>query len=203
MYTLGQKTHDLVALAKDGDETALNQLYRVYAERVRWMVRFRMGRELRSKLESIDLVQDILIHALQGLGNFTYNNEGDFVRWLSKITENELRGNLRKLHAHRRDIRKEVQRGSYGSTSDRGGGVTPQAIQATTPSVIASRKEDLDKLETALDQLKPEYRSIIMLAKLDGLSYREIGERLDKSVDAVGMLLSRAMLALTNVFESD
>jgi hypothetical protein len=57
MCALGQKTQELVALAKEGDKSALNDLYRVYAERVRWMVRFRMSRELRSKLESMDLVQ--------------------------------------------------------------------------------------------------------------------------------------------------
>ena len=79
MHTLSQKTRELVTLAKDGDRTALNQLYKVYAERVRWIVRFRMNKELRSKLESMDLVQDTLLHALGGLDDFTYKNEGDLV----------------------------------------------------------------------------------------------------------------------------
>ena len=69
--------------------------------------------------------------------------------------------------------------------------------------MILSRKEDLSKLEQAIDQLKPEYREVIVWAKIDGLSYKEIGERLGKSTDAVGMLLSRAMVALTGVIESD
>ena len=201
--TLGQKTQELVALAKDGDRAALNQLYSVYAERVRWMVRFRMSRELRSKLESMDLVQDTLIHALGGLEDFTYKNEGDFVRWLSKIAENELRGSLKKLHADKRDIRREVRLGTYGPANGGGFVGAPGPIEATTPSVILSRKEDLAKLEEAVDELKPEYREVIVLAKIDGLSYKEIGERLGKSADAVGMLVSRAMVALTSVFESD
>ena len=41
---------------------------------------------------------------------------------------------------------------------------------------------------------------MIVLAKIEGLSYKEIGERLGKSADAVGMLLSRAMIALTIAF---
>ena len=201
--TLDHKTCELVALAKDGNKTALNQLYMVYAERVRWIIRFRMSKELRSKLESMDLVQDTLIHALGGLDAFTYKNEGDFVRWLSKIAENELRGSLKKLHADRRDIRKEVRLGTYGSTTGSRAVGAPGPIEATTPSAIMSKKEDLTKLEEAIDQLRPEYREVIVLAKIDGLSYKEIGERLGKSVDAVGMLLSRAMVALTGVFESD
>ncbi len=200
MCNFGQKTRHLVVLAKEGDKSALDQLYRVYAERVRWMVRFRMSGELRSKLDSMDLVQDTLIHAFNGLDNFTYKNEGDFVRWLSKIAENELRGNLKKLHAAKRDIHKEVRLDNYGPTTagDFFGSVAPN--KATTPSVIMSRKEDLDKLARAMDALKSEYREVIVLTKIEGLSYKEIAGRLDKSSEAVRKLVSRAMAELTVAF---
>jgi RNA polymerase sigma-70 factor (ECF subfamily) len=162
-----------------------------------------MGGELRSKLESMDLVQDALLSALEDLGNFTYNNDGDFLRWLSTIAENRLRDNLDKLHANKRDIRKETRLDNLVSTTKGGFIRFPGPIESTTPSVIMSRKEDFDSLTKAIDQLKPEYRKVIVLAKIEGLSYEEIGQRLDKSTDAVGMLLSRAMVALTSVFEGD
>jgi len=162
-----------------------------------------MGKELRSKLESMDLAQDALVSALEGLGDFTYKNEGDFLRWLSTIAENRLRDNLDKLHADKRDIRKEVRLDNYRPTTGAGFVETPGPIDATTPSVIMSRKEDLARLEKAIDELKPEYREVIVLTKIEGFSYKEIGERLGKSTDAIGMLLSRAMVALTSVFESD
>jgi len=159
-----------------------------------------MGKELRVKLDSMDVVQDTLFSALEGLGDFTYKNEGDFLRWLARIAQNALRGHLDKLHAAKRDIRKEVRRGNYRPTTGAGFVEAPGPIKTTTPSVILSRKEDLDKLENAIDELKPEYRNVIVLAKIDGLSYNQIGERLGKSADAVGHLLSRAMVALTNTF---
>jgi RNA polymerase sigma-70 factor (ECF subfamily) len=156
-----------------------------------------MDKELRPKLDSMDLVQDALVSALGGLKDFTYSNEGDFLRWLSRIAQNALRDNLDKLHADKRDIHKEVRlEGNRPTTTGRFVGA-PGPIDATTPSVIMSRKEDLDKLEKAIDQLKPEHREVIVLTKIEGLSYKEIGERLGKSADAVGMLLSRAMVALT------
>ena len=201
MCAVSQKTQELVVLAKDGDKSALDQLYRVYGERVRWMVRFRMGRELRSQMDSMDLVQDTLIHALSGLDDFTYKNEGDFVRWLSKIAENSLRDNLDKLHAGKRDIRREVPLDNYRPTTAGGFVGTPGPIEATTPSVIMSRKEDLNKLEKAIDKLRPEYREVIMLAKIEELSYSQIGDRLGKSTGAVKMLVSRAIVALASAFE--
>jgi RNA polymerase sigma-70 factor (subfamily 1) len=200
MRTTSDKTQQLVILAKGGDEFALERLYRVYGERVRWMVRFRMGKKLRSRLESMDLVQDVFVHAFGGLGDFTYKNEGDFLRWLSKITQNALADNLDKLHAAKRDIRKELRLSSHNSATD---GVLREVqgnLDATTPSVIMSKREDLSKLEKAIDEIKPEYRDIIVLSKIEGLSYKEIGKRLGKSPDAVRMLMPSAMAELTTVF---
>ena len=195
--TFTHKTQELVALAKEGDNSALNQLCNAYGERVRRIVRLRMGKELRPKLDSMDLVQDALVSASEGLGGFTYSNEGDFLRWLSKIAENTLRDNLDKLYADKRNIQKEVRPDSLRRTTGTGSFGTTGPIDATTPSVIMSRKEDLDKLEKAIDKLKPEYRQVVLLTKIEGLSYKEIGRKLGKSADAVGMLLSRAMVVLT------
>src|SRR5210317_412076 len=99
MRTVQDKTQHLVILAKEGDESARNQLCDVYVERVRRIVRLRMGGELRSKLDSMDIVQDSLMSALRDMKNFNYSNEGDFLRWLSRIAENQIRGNLDQLHA--------------------------------------------------------------------------------------------------------
>ncbi|TKJ35284.1 MAG: hypothetical protein CEE38_15770 [Planctomycetes bacterium B3_Pla] len=200
MCNFGQKTQELVILAKEGDDSALEQLCRVYGERVRRIIRLRMGKEIRPKLDSMDLVQEALLSALGGLGDFTYKNEGDFLRWLSRITQNALSDNLDKLYTDKRDIRKEVRLENYEPTTGSGLVGTPGAIEATTPSVIMSKKEDLDKLEKAIDELKPDYREVIVLSKIDGLSYKEIGDRLGKSIDSVGHLLSRAMVALTETF---
>jgi RNA polymerase sigma-70 factor (ECF subfamily) len=199
---VGQKTQDLVALAQEGDPSAHSQLCHVYAERVQWMVRFRMGRELRSKLESMDLVQNTLVRVLNGIKGFSYENEGDFVRWLSKIVENEVRANLKHLHAHKRDIRKEHRLDQRASDSAQDFAQMPGPVALTTPSIMMSRKEDLSRLEQAIEMLKPEYREAILLAKIEGLSYEEIGNRLGKSTDAVRMLATRAMAALTTAFRT-
>lgn len=198
-----EKTQRLVALAKEGDQTALNQLCRVYSERVRRIIRFRLNQKLRSKLDSIDVVQDVLILAMGGLKDFTYRNEGDFLRWLSRIAENKLHNIFDEFRADKRDIRKEIlfkeQRRSDGSAF--GGAYGPMVT--TTPSVIMSKKEALDRLEKALDELKPEYKEVVMLKRIEGLSYAEIAERLGKSSEAVGMLLCRAMTALTIAYGKD
>jgi len=138
---------------------------------------------------------------LKGFRKFHIQNEGDLVRWLSRIADNRLRDNLDRLHADKRDIRKEVALGGYESTT--GGRLfgAPGLLDTTTPSAIMSKREEFDKLAKAIDTLKPEYREVIILAKIEGLSYKEIADKLGKNSDAVRKLASRAMTALIGAFE--
>jgi len=197
-----QKTRQLVSQAQNGDASALGQLCSIYGERVRRLVRLRMGPELRSQLESMDLVQDALIAAVGGLNDFTYRHEGDFLRWLSQVAENRIRDHVDRLHAAKRDVRRQVR------VSDRPGslrdGLRRQAIPTatTTPSAVLVRSEELNRLERAMDHLKAEYREVLLLAKIEGLAHKDIAERMNRSAAAVAKLLSRAIVALANEFES-
>jgi RNA polymerase sigma-70 factor (ECF subfamily) len=197
------KTQHLVALAKEGDESALNQLCSVYGERVRRIIRLRLDQKLRPKLDSVDVVQDALILALGGLKDFTYRNEGDFLRWLSRIAENRFRDILDRFHANKRDIHKEMPFRKVGTSTEGGFAGAAEPIRTTTPSVIMRKKEALDRLEQALDQLKPEYKEVVVLKRIEGLSHAEIAERLGKNAGAVRMLLARAMAALTLAYGKD
>ncbi|MHC4797990.1 MAG: sigma-70 family RNA polymerase sigma factor [Planctomycetota bacterium] len=200
-YTSIRKTQQLVALAQDGDKSALDQLCKVYSERVQRIVRFRMGKELRGKLESMDLVQDAFVAAVKDLDRFEYRDEGDFLRWMSKIAENRIRDNLKRFHADKRDIRREVPMDHRESPTGDNRPRMPEPIRTTTPSVIMSISEELNKLENAMNLLKTEYREVIVLNQIEGLSLKQIGDKLGKSPDAVRMLVARAMASLAGAFE--
>jgi RNA polymerase sigma-70 factor (ECF subfamily) len=148
-------------------------------------------------------VQDALILALGGLKDFTYRNEGDFLRWLSRIAENRLHDVQKRFHADKRDVRKEISFKQEGSSTDGCFRDAAEPIGTTTPSVVMRKKEALDRLEKALDTLKPEHKEVIVLKKIEGLSHAEIAEKLNKSTNAVPMLLFRAMAALTIAYGKD
>jgi len=195
------KTQSLVTLAKEGDKLAIEQLCRIYGERVRRIIRLRIDRKLRSKIDSVDVVQDALILAMGGLKDFTYKNEGDFLRWLSKIAENKLHDILDKFYTEKRDIRREIPFKKVENNTEEGSFVAVEPLDTTTPSVLLFRKEQLDRLERAIDDLKPDYREVIYLSRIERLSNAEIAEKLGKSKGAVVMMLSRALVALTVAYE--
>ena len=196
------KTQSLVTLAKEGDKLAIEQLCGIYGERVRRIIRLRIDRKLRSKIDSVDVVQDALILAMGGLKDFTYKNEGDFLRWLSKIAENKLHDILDKFYTEKRDIRKEIPFKKVENDTEEGSFIAAEPLDTTTPSVLLFKKEQLDRLERAIDDLKPDYREVIYLSRIERLSNAEIAEKLGKSKGAVAMLLSRALAALTAAYEN-
>ena len=195
------KTQSLVTLAKEGDKLAIEQLCRIYGERVRRIIRLRIDRKLRSKIDSVDVVQDALILAMGGLKDFTYKNEGDFLRWLSKIAENKLHDILDKFYTEKRDIRREIPFKKIENNTEEVSFIASEPLDTTTPSVLLFKKEQLDRLEKAIDDLKPDYREVIYLSRIERLSNAEIAEKLGKSKGAVAMLLSRALIALTAAYE--
>jgi len=149
----------------------------------------------------MDLVQEALIEAVKDLGDFAYSNDGDFLRWLSSIVENTIRDNVDRIHAAKRDVRRQVSLDKMAARADMLHADAGLPVVTTTPSVVLSLREELDRLEEAMDRLKPQYREVIVMAKIEGLSCKEIAARQNKRPAAVAMSLSRAIVAVTNIFE--
>ena len=61
---------DLLARAKQGSDAALNLLYEQCAARLLAFIRLRLGRDLRTKLESTDILQATMLKSLAHLHEF-------------------------------------------------------------------------------------------------------------------------------------
>ena len=58
-------------------------------------------------------------------------------------------------------------------------------------------------MENAFAELPPHYGEVILLSRLLGLSFAEIGKRLGKSENAVKIILSRALARLSLLMEGE
>jgi len=181
-------TRELLQRAREGSDAALDGLLERYAGKLLAVVRVRLGPSLRGRVESGDVLQECLIKAYQRFAQFEGEDRA-LMAWLARIAENQVR-DLAEFHGReRRDARREV------ALEDDG----PRALAARARSVSSqvALGERQRQLERALEALEPDHREVIVLRKLHELSFREIGERMDRSEDAARMLLARAMTALT------
>jgi RNA polymerase sigma-70 factor (ECF subfamily) len=72
------------------------------------------------------------------------------------------------------------------------------AVEEPGPDRNAMARQELRRLQTALDQLPPRARQAVLLRKIEGLSYREIAVRMGIGEDTVSEHLSKAMYALAD-----
>lgn len=181
---------DLVQRAKQGSDAALNLLYERCAGRLLAYIRLRMGRDLRARLESRDILQATLLKSVEHLQELKGNETQSLMAWLARIAEHEIRDRADYHKRQRRDGAREV------SLDDQ-----PVADDARSPLSRVILDERARRLEAALDTLTPAHREVILLRKFEELTFPQIARRLGKSEDACRMLFTRAMTALTLALE--
>lgn len=183
----GETSSDLLQRARSGSPEALNLLYERCAGRLLAFIRLRLGRDLRSRLESRDILQATLVKSLEHLGDLKGNETRSLMAWLARIAEHEIRDCADFHHRQRRDAARDL------AIDD------AVALPALTRSALSRviLDEQAEQLEEALESMSPDHRDVILLRKFEELSFAEIGRRLGKSEDACRMLLARAMTALT------
>jgi len=178
----------LLRRARDGSGEALGTLFESCGGRLLALIRLRLGRSLRRDLESRDILQATFLKAFEHLDQFEGSGSRTLLGWLAAIARNEIRDRAQYLGRQRRDAGARVALHSS----------LPVAVETLASEVSRLQiKEDSRLLERALAGLSEDHREVIVLRRLEELSFREIGERLGRSEDASRMLFARALAALT------
>lgn len=191
-----QPTEVLVRWAQAADRDALGVLVERHLPEIRAYVRLNAGRIVRIRESCSDLVQTVCKDVLANLGQFEWRGEQSFKSWLFVAVLNKIRMHERHWQAERRDPAREVRADATNTP--------PLEAYRTvfTPSQQASAREELERVEAAFDEMPPDYREVITLSRICGLSHEEIAERLGRTPGATKTLLSRAVARLTTILDS-
>ena len=192
------KSRQLIAQAEGGDPDALDRLFAGEASRLRRLLRLHAGPTLLARTELEDLMQEAYLEAVRLFDRYTYQGPDSFFRWLAAIARNRMQNIRRSAEADKRDVRKEI-RFSGPKTSAITGGPSEQTTCARSPGprTLSASSEEVDRLEVALHGLSPQDREVVMLARIEGLSLDQVAERMNRTRNAVALLLSRALRKLS------
>jgi RNA polymerase sigma-70 factor (ECF subfamily) len=182
------ETTALLRGAREGSEEALNRLLEQCAGKLLAVIRLRLGRELRARMESRDILNATLLKAFQRIDQFDRSDGRSLMAWLSRIAENEIRDQADFHHRQRRDAARAVPLDD---------GLRELADRVRSQTSRLALQEGMRRLESALESLEEAHRDVILMRKLEELSFAEIGRRMGRSPDACRMLLARAMTQLT------
>ena len=192
----------LVTAAAGGDTGAVQQLLQRHLPGLRAYVRLRAGATLRKHESSSDLVQSVCRDVLENMGRFRYPGEAAFRAWLYATALRKIADRAEYWRAAMRDPAREV-RLTPGTLTTARPSATDDARLAEvyrasffSPSQAAMGREALARIESAFEKLPEDYREVIVLSRVVGLSRAEIAERMGRTEASVRNLVSRALAEL-------
>lgn len=167
----------LIELCKKGDRNAFNELVLKYQSKV---VNIAYGM-LSVREDAEDAAQEVFIKIYKNISSFNENSA--ISTWIYRITVNTCNDILRK-----RINKKTIS--IYSDNDDESDMAIPDSSH--TPEEAAEASEIHRTLLAAISGLKEEYRCVITLFDLEGMSYEEIAKIINVPVGTVKSRLSRA-----------
>lgn len=186
---------ELVRRIQAGDESALPILFDRHLETLERYARGWLPAKLKRKVSVADVLQEARIAALGRRLDFEHRGPGSARNWLLKIVELKVREAVRVYAGtERRDVHREVSRGGRPDTGQ-------FASRAPSPSELFTAAETKERADRAFATLPEHYCQVLHLARVEGLSLREIAQRTDRSREAVKKLYARALARFTREFK--
>ena len=178
---LPEATIELLALMRQGDQDALDRLFRRCLPPLRRWAHGRLPVGARGMNDTTDVVQDAVLAAIRHLDSFEARHQGALQAYLRQAVLNRIRDLYRQ--AHRRPQDTELR----SDLAD----VVPSPLEQAIGS------ENVERYERALERLAEDDREAVIGRIEMQYSYAELAIVLNKSTpDAARMCVTRAVRRL-------
>lgn len=184
-----QLTDEALAQSSLHDEDAFYLLMKRYEP---LLLRYIHRMTRISSEEAEDLLQEIFIKVYRNLNGFDINLK--FSTWVYRIAHNEIISQYRKTRRDHLAIGLDDEREDVHSIV---------SLISDTLNVEAEylNREKAVEVRTALGELAPKYREILVLRYFEELSYEEISDILQKPPGTVATLIKRASVKFRKIAE--
>jgi RNA polymerase sigma-70 factor (ECF subfamily) len=164
---------DFLGRIQDGDQDAARDLLTRYEAEVRLVVRRQLPRLLRSRFDSLDFLQSVWGSFFRRVreGATEFEDSRHLVAFLARAAKNKVIDEYRRAASQKQNMHREE---SLWTDADR---PRELADSGETPSQVAEAHEAFQRLSA----LMPEDRRVVLELKAQGLSSREIGDKLGVS----------------------
>ena len=180
--------HDLVAAVRRMDDRAFEELFARYGRRITAYIYGMVSDHGMAE----DITQDVFISALRRMRQT--ERPIAFKPWIYEIAKNACIDQFRRSRRADGEVSFDAE-DALGSVEMR------LADRGPSPDVAVDTKQSLDHLRGAFGGLSETHHKVLVLREFEGLSYREIGERMGLTRPAVESTLFRARRRLSEEYE--
>jgi RNA polymerase sigma-70 factor, ECF subfamily len=181
------RDRELVDALRRGEATAVEHLVAAYGDRA-----YRLAARItRTAQDAEEVVQDAFWTVVRKID--TFRGEAAFGSWFYRIVANTAYGKLRGGSKRRAEVSLDEVLPYFDASGHHAHSVADWSVAVEDVSRQAELRE---VLISAIDELPPAYRTVLVLRDVEGLSPSEIGKALEISVSSVKTRVHRARLFL-------
>jgi RNA polymerase sigma-70 factor (ECF subfamily) len=180
---------ELVELfVKENNQGAFEEIFNRYVDKI-YGISLRIT---RNPARAEEVLQEVFLTLITKAD--TFRGEAKFSSWLYRVTVNTSFMHLRAEKKYESTLSLE----NYVPYDEKGTlmGRIKAKDWSSRPDILIFRKEGLELIEKAINELPESYRVVFHLRDVEGLSNEEISNILDLSIPAVKSRLHRARLFL-------
>jgi RNA polymerase sigma factor (sigma-70 family) len=173
---------DLVKRFIQGDQTSIEVLIKRHKNKVYTYIILIVKNQTLAE----DIFQDTFIKVIKSLKEGKYKDNGKFVSWVIRIAHN-----LTIDH-----FRKEKQINTYANEDYEADIFNSKKLAERTVEDIMVENQIIKEVRLLIDELPEDQKQVILLRHYGGLSFKEIAEQTDVSINTA---LGRMRYALINL----
>ncbi len=183
---------DISELLTRRDPNALEDLITWYRPLLKGMANRDLDQLLRSKIDASDIVQETCGDVARSFPSLKTTNRLQFVAYISTVLKHKIEDVRRRfLICQKRSIYRELQIEKVGRD------VENKMVDCDSqPIENLLNQEVCERLHFAMGRLPRELQRVLRWRFRKGMTYKQIGEKLERTDDDVRMLVNRCLARL-------
>ena len=170
----------LERIATPPSERAFEAILLRYEKLIHYIAR----RYFDSREDALDASQEAALKIYNGLPKVTIPEDGSLKPWICTVVARTCLDEIRKNRLSTVELNEETVRSTLPSAED-----------------IVTGNERVQEILTAVKHLPEEYRMVIILRDMQGLSYEEVAKALELNIGTVKSRLARARSRLKKLVD--
>ncbi|MBL8822264.1 MAG: sigma-70 family RNA polymerase sigma factor [Planctomycetia bacterium] len=185
--------------ARAGEEAALGEALEACRAYLLHVAERELDAGLRAKGGASDLVQQTFLEAQQDFSRFSGTTEAELLAWLRRMLLNNV-ANFRRqwVHTAKRSTQREVSIHPADSFAQERSWLDDGS---SSPSKQMMAGEQEEALYAAMERLPEDYAQVLRLRYIEGLSFDDVGLKMNRTANAVRKLWARAIEKLQEEME--
>jgi RNA polymerase sigma-70 factor, ECF subfamily len=173
-----------------------------YRDWLRLLARLQIDTRFQGKFDASDIVQQTLFEACRDLPKYRGRSQAELLPWLRGILAHVIAHQVRHYGGTlARNASREISlEASLAQTSCALANVL--VADQSSPSQQVAREEEGVRLARILESLPTDYREVLILRNLEGLSHEAVAARMNRSPGAVRMLWVRALARVRSEYDA-